>query len=97
MEKKKMLPTVCPACGGELHVRSLHCAACDTTVTGDYRLSSFMRLPADEQAFLLEFVLCSGSLKELASRLSLSYPTVRNRLDAVIEHLQKLDTDEPIR
>lgn len=97
MEMKKMLPTTCPSCGGELRVRSLHCAACDTVVTGDYRLSPFMRLTADEQAFLLEFVICSGSLKELAARRSLSYPTVRNKLDAIIDHLQNLATDEPTR
>ncbi len=96
METKKIFPTTCPSCGGALQVRSLHCPACDTTVTGDYRLSPFMRLPSDEQTFLLEFVKCSGSLKEMAAMRSLSYPTVRNKLDALIDHLEKLENDETL-
>ena len=91
---KKIFPTVCPSCGQELHVKSLHCGACDTTITGEYRISPFMRLTPDEQRFLLEFIKCSGSLKEMASMLSLSYPTVRNKLDAIIENLKKLENNE---
>lgn len=94
MNPKKSLPTRCPACDGELRVRSLHCAACDTIVSGDFRLSPFLRLPPDEQSFLLEFIKCSGSLKEMAARRSLSYPTVRNRLDDIIDHLEALENDE---
>ena len=96
METKKIFPTTCPSCGGALQVRSLHCPACDTTVTGDYWLSPFMRLSPDEQSFLLEFVKCSGSLKEMAAMRSLSYPTVRNKLDTLIDHLVKLENDEKI-
>lgn len=95
MEIKKMFPTTCPCCGGELHVRSLCCTACETTVSGDYRLPPFMRLTPDEQAFLLEFVASSGSLKELASRRGLSYPTLRNRLDDLIDKLEKMQDHEP--
>ena len=96
METKKIFPTICPCCGGELHVRSLCCTACETTVSGDYRLPPFRRLTPDEQAFLLEFVSCSGSLKELAARCGLSYPTLRNRLDDLIEKLNNLQTYESL-
>lgn len=91
---KKIFPTVCPSCGQELQVKSLHCGACDTTITGEYRLSPFMRLAPDEQHFLLEFIKSSGSLKEMAAMLSLSYPTVRNKLDAIIENLKRLEEHE---
>lgn len=94
---KKIFPTVCPSCGQELQVCSLHCSGCDTTITGEYRLSPFMRLSADEQHFLLEFIKCSGSLKEMAAMLSLSYPTVRNKLDAIIENLKRLEDHESDR
>lgn len=87
---KRRLPTRCPSCGGELRVRVLGCPACETRVEGDYPLPAFVRLAAEEQRFLLDFVLCGGSLKEMASRLGVSYPTVRNRLDELIGHLEKL-------
>ena len=82
MEKK--LPKICPSCGGTLRVHAMRCAACDTSIEGDYRLPALMRL-----SDVRDFVLCRGSLKEMASRMGLSYPTVRNRLDEVIAALNK--------
>jgi hypothetical protein len=46
--------------------------------------------------FLKRFVLASGSLKQLASEYGISYPTVRLRLDRLIERIKVLD-DEQIR
>jgi hypothetical protein len=51
-------------------------------------LPALVRLPEDDQAFILQFFLTSGSLKEMASRLGISYPTVRNRLDDLIAKLK---------
>jgi hypothetical protein len=34
--------------------------------------------------FLRRFLLCSGSLKDLAAEYGVSYPTVRGRLDRLI-------------
>jgi hypothetical protein len=53
-----------------------------------------MRLPAEEQAFILQFFLTSGSLKEMASQMGISYPTVRNRLDDLIEKVKQFTTEE---
>lgn len=84
----RALPTCCPSCGESLRVRTLCCPDCGTQVTGDFPLPAFARLAAAEQRFLLDFVLCGGSLKELAARRGVSYPTVRNRLDELIERLK---------
>jgi len=48
-------------------------------------------LPESDQQFILRFVINSGSLKEMASELKLSYPTVRNMLNDIIN---KIKTDE---
>ena len=94
METNKILPTACPSCGSELRVHSLQCADCGTTVTGDYPLPVLMRLAPEKQAFVSEFVKCSGSPKEMAAQMGLSYPTVRNKLDEIIENIQKLEHNE---
>ena len=47
-----------------------------------------MRLEPEEQEFVLEFLLNSGSLKEMANKMGKSYPTVRNKLDELIEKLK---------
>lgn len=94
MKQIKNLPTECPSCRGGLHIRSMYCAACETTITGDYALPALMRLEPGELAFVLEFVKSSGSLKEMARRMELSYPTVRNKLDDIIAHLKTTEQDE---
>ena len=44
-------------------------------------------LPREDLDLIVELVLRSGSLKELASIYGVSYPTIRARLDRVIERL----------
>jgi hypothetical protein len=92
----KQLPTSCPSCGAKLAVKRLCCETCDTEVEGLYSLPTLASLLQDDQEFILEFVKASGSLKEMASILKVSYPTVRNRLDEVIEKLKqnKVNTKE---
>jgi hypothetical protein len=52
-------------------------------------------LMSDEDlAFLKRFILASGSLKELAQAYGVSYPTIRLRLDRLIEKVKVLDEQE---
>ena len=90
MDKIKNLPRICPSCGTTLRVKAMHCAHCDTNVEGDYTQPALMRMSKDDQDFIVDFVLCSGSLKEMAQKMGLSYPTVRNRLDDLIDSLRRV-------
>jgi hypothetical protein len=45
-------------------------------------------LPREDLDLIAELVLNSGSLKDLASVYGVSYPTIRGRLDKVIERLR---------
>lgn len=87
MEGQKKLPKSCPACGGALYVQAMCCDGCDTRIEGSFPLPQLMLLSEEEQQFVLDFILCSGSLKEMAAKLKLSYPSVRNRLDDIIAEL----------
>jgi hypothetical protein len=49
-----------------------------------------MALPREDLDLITELVLRSGSLKELAEAYGVSYPTIRARLDKVIERLKGL-------
>jgi hypothetical protein len=53
-----------------------------------FDLPGLARLSTENQDFILQFIKSSGSLKEMAKLLKLSYPTVRNRLDEIIEHIK---------
>ena len=51
----------------------------------------FLALETEDAAFLKNFVLKSGSLKEIAKLYEVSYPTVRLRLDKLIQKIQLAD------
>jgi hypothetical protein len=93
----KRLPTACPSCGGSLAVKRLRCEKCETEVEGLYPLPFLAGLGQEDQEFILEFIKASGSLKEMASILNVSYPTVRNRLDEIIEKLKQSQTNSKVQ
>lgn len=89
--------TRCPYCYGRMKVRSLVCKSCGTEVRGKFALSRLLRLTPAQQDFVARFVQASGSLKEMASVLGVSYPTVRSRLDRIIDVLKGEQPPEPDR
>ena len=54
----------------------------------------FDKLSEEDASFIKRFVLASGSLKELAKAYGITYPTVRLRLDRLIEKVKVLDSEE---
>lgn len=48
-------------------------------------------LTDEDRAFIKRFVLASGSLKALAGQYNVSYPTLRVRLDRLIEKIRALE------
>lgn len=87
----KTLPVQCPSCAGPLHVVRLGCAHCDTVVQGCYALPVLTRLSQGDRSLILNLVKSSGNLKDLARLYGVSYPTVRNRLDALIEKIGEIE------
>jgi len=51
-------------------------------------------LEDEDLAFVKKFILASGSLKEVASVYGVSYPTVRLRLDRLIQKIRLSETAE---
>ena len=51
-------------------------------------------LEDEDLAFVKKFILASGSLKEVASVYGVSYPTVRLRLDRLIQKIHLSETVE---
>ena len=51
-------------------------------------------LEEEDVVFIKKFILASGSLKEVASVYGVSYPTVRLRLDRLIQKIHLSETTE---
>lgn len=53
-----------------------------------------VNLEDEDVSFIKRFLLSSGSLKEMASQYGVTYPTVRLRLDRLIQKIQINDNSE---
>jgi hypothetical protein len=77
-------------------VKRVRCAACDLTVDGTFEISPFALLPAEDQIFVTAFVRYHGSIKKMEELFEISYPTVKNRLNAIGAALdQSIKTPSP--
>lgn len=81
------IPNHCPVCDHELRISKLTCTHCPTKIEGEFSTCKFCRLPAEQLIFVEAFIKCRGNIKEVEKELGISYPTVRSRLDSVIESL----------
>jgi len=89
--KNKKLPTFCPSCDSQLQVSRLSCAECNSIVEGQFELPILARLDKDEQELVIALVKTGGSLKDVAKAYNLSYPTVRNKIDSLMETIKRLE------
>ncbi|KEZ16162.1 hypothetical protein Lp90_0226 [Lactiplantibacillus plantarum] len=51
----------------------------------------FVNLEREDQEFVKQLVIASGSLKQLAKIYQVSYPTVRMRLNAIIQKINFIE------
>jgi hypothetical protein len=87
----------CPVCEHTLEVARLYCRHCDTALEGHFSLGRLYELSPEQLQFMETFVRCQGKLNRVQEELSLSYPTVRNRLHDVIRALgYEVDEEEEV-
>ena len=54
----------------------------------------FLELSTEDQEFVKQLLLSSGSLKQFAKIYDVSYPTVRTRLNMVIQTINLIDSKQ---
>jgi len=66
-----------------LKVARMACPSCSLSLEGNFEVSPLAGLRVDDQAFVMAFVRHHGSIKKMESLFNISYPTVKNRLNAI--------------
>ena len=79
----------CPYCSEILKIDRMRCDQCGVVIEASFPASRLGNLPTEHQRFIEMFVLAGGNLKEIASLTGVSYPTVRSRLNKIIEALRE--------
>ena len=77
----------CPICDGRLEPVKLKCASCEMAMEGRFPISKLSLLSSEQQQFVEAFLVTRGNIKEVEKDLGISYPTVRKKLDEVIDAL----------
>jgi len=57
-------------------------------IEGSFALPTLAGLSAEDQVFVMAFVRCHGSIKEMEEVFGISYPTVKNRLNRVARQFE---------
>ena len=85
--------TACPVCDHTLEVTEMACPACQTRLHGRFDRSPLTRLAPEHQTFIETFIQCRGIIRDVERALGVSYPTVRARLDNVVEALEDMQQE----
>lgn len=57
-------------------------------IEGSFALPPLAGLPWEDQVFIMAFVRCHGSIKEMEEMFGISYPTVKNRLNRIARQFE---------
>jgi hypothetical protein len=57
-------------------------------IEGSFELPPLARLSSEDQIFVMAFVQCDGSIKDMEHTFGISYPTVKSRLSRIAGQLQ---------
>ena len=81
------LLTHCPVCSDTLTVTKLQCNHCNTVIENEFELPKFNLLTKEQLHFIETFLVCRGNIKEMEKELGISYPTVRGKLNEIVQAL----------
>ncbi len=60
-------------------------------IEGSFALPPLANLSAEDQVFIMAFVHCHGSIKDMEETFGISYPTVKNRLNRIAGQMEMVE------
>ena len=99
MSKSKLhdVPYKDPVTGAELYISELTSEESGVTIRGRFAIPKFAQLDKDQAKFLETFLRCRGMLSSMEKELGISYPTVRSRLESLLDALDLIPIKESTR
>src|SRR3989442_14190410 len=69
--------------GQPIEVERVRLVASEVAIEGRFEVPPLARLTAEDQVFVVAFVRCHGSIKQMEQFFGVSYPTIKNRLNRI--------------
>ncbi len=79
--------TKCPVCEGNLKAVKLKCETCGTVIENIFDFPKLLKLSKEQLEFVTVFLKSWGNIKDVERELGIFYPTVRLKLDQIVEAL----------
>jgi hypothetical protein len=74
--------------GKPITVERVKVVGSDIAIEGSFSLPPLANLSAEDQVFVMAFVRCDGSIKDMGEMFGISYPTVKNRINKIAKQLE---------
>ena len=74
--------------GKPITVERVRLVDSDITIEGSFTLPPLDSLSAEDQVFVMAFMRCNGSIKDMEQMFGISYPTVKNRINRIARQLE---------
>ena len=74
--------------GKPITVERVRMVDSDIDIEGSFSLPPLANLSAEDQVFVMAFIKCSGSIKDMEQMFGISYPTVKNRINKIAQQLE---------
>ncbi len=81
--------------GADFSIERIKLKDTGIALEGQFDLPPLARLTAEDQLFVMAFVRSHGSIKDMEALFGISYPTVKNRLNAITAKLPFVDINPP--
>jgi len=79
--------------GQAITIERVRLADSRVAIEGQFEPPPLASLKAEEQVFVIAFVRCHGSIKEMERLFGVSYPTIKNRLNRISRQLEFVEID----
>jgi hypothetical protein len=81
--------------GAPLTVEKVRLAGSGIAIEGSFTLPPLAGLTQEDQIFVIAFLRCHGSIKDMEELFGISYPTVKNRLNRIAAQLEFVEINPP--
>lgn len=81
--------------GEEIVIEKVGLVKSGISLEGQFELPPLSRLTLEDQIFVIAFIRCHGSIKEMESLFDISYPTVKSRLNRIAQMLEFVEVNPP--
>ena len=77
--------------GADIFIERVRFIDSNIAIEGEFELPLLARMSAEDQVFIMAFIQCHGSIKDMEQMFGISYPTVKNRLNRLAERLKLVE------